>query len=411
MLQPVPVGLRNFTEYHPLIEPGLFEEVYALAKRLEGKRVLHINSTSSRGGVAEILESSIPLMRDVGLDAHWQTFKSVPNSFYRLTKLIHNGLQGGSQDMTPAQWRQYEAYNRRLAKYLQPSQWDYIVVHDHQPAAALSFLKSQGRTKWIWRSHTDSANPNPSYQKQFLKYLNPFDGALFTMPEYVFNGYRPKHLMISPPAIDAFSTKNAPLKKAEARRIVRSFGIDTTKPLITQVSRLDPWKDMPGVVAAWQLAKKRVPNLQLALISNYSTGDAQALGILKELRKTARGMPDLYLMINEAGPRAIKAFRMVNNVALQKSLREGFGLTVAEALWSKRPVIGGNVGGIKLQIAPGKNGYLVNSVEECAKWIVNLVQNPAKAYLLGQYGHEHVRRHFLLPRMIRDTLQFMLELG
>ena len=253
MLHPVHVGLRNFAEYRSVIDAKLFTQIRNLAQRLAGLRVLHINSNPSRGGVAEMLGSSVPLLRDLGINAHWHSIKNVPLNFYSITKHIHNGLQGDLRKLETKQWQLYENFNRRLAKSLRPEEWDFIFVHDHQPAAALSFLPNKGSAKWLWRSHIDSTKPNPSYQQRYLRYLKPYDGALFTLPAYVFKNFHPTHLMISPPAIDPFSSKNLPIKKSHASKIVATFGINPKLPFVSQVSRLDPWKDLPGVVKAWQL--------------------------------------------------------------------------------------------------------------------------------------------------------------
>lgn len=411
MLKKIDLKPRSLAGYRTIIDDDLFNEVHALAKRLKGKKVLHINTAPSLGGVAEILASHIPLLNGLGLKAEWRSLPGIPSDFYRITKAIHNGLQGHSHRLSQSSWKLYENFNRQITKELDSQNWDYIFVQDHQLAAILSFLPTKGKAKWLWRSHTDSVYAEADYQRHFLSYLQPYDGALFTMGEYVFKGYRPKHLMISPPAIDGLSPKNRPMTKTEARRLIGKFGIDIKRPLITQISRFNPWKDLPGVAEAWKLAKDRVPDVQLAIVGNFSTDDPHAKAILSKVHEVVRRLPDAHIIVNQAGPRAIKAFQVASNIILQKSTREGFGLTVSEALWSKTPVIGGNVGGIPLQIIDGKNGYLVNSIEECVEDIVELIDNPAKALAMGKAGYQHIRAHFLLPRLIRDDLKFMLEIS
>ncbi|MBI2588796.1 glycosyltransferase [Candidatus Saccharibacteria bacterium] len=411
MLKKIDLWPRSIEGYRSIMDAGLLNEIYSSAGQLKGKRVLHINSTPNRGGVAEILANLIPLLKGLGIDAEWYSLHNVPSNFYRVTKAIHNGLQGHPRPLPQSDWKVYEDFNRKLAKQLDPQNWDFIFIQDHQLTAALSFLPSKGKSKWLWRSHTDSINTKPEYQQRFLEYLQPYDGAIFTMREYVFKDSHLKHLMISPPAIEGLNPKNLPMSKIEARRIIGKFGIDTSCPLITQISRFDPWKDLPGVVEAWKLAKAKVPKIQLAIVGNFTVDDLQAKMILSQVRKAASGLPDVHIITNQAGPRAIKAFQTASDIILQKSIREGFGLTVSEAMWSKTPVIGGNVGGIILQIIHNKNGYLVNDVEDCAKRIVELIQDLRKRRNMGKAGQRHVRENFLLPRLVRDELKFMLEVS
>ena len=200
------------------------------------------------------------------------------------------------------------------------------------------------------------------------------------------------------------------MSKTEARKILRSFGIDTKRPIVTQLSRFDPWKDMPGAVTAWQIAKQKVPGLQLIIVGMVSSNDAQGQAILDKVRRLTKGQPDVHLFINDISGRGTKAFFVASDVMLQKSIREGFSLIVSEALWSSTPVIGGNVGGIRLQIVNGKNGYMVNNVKELAERIVKIIQDPQMAKKMGKFGHEYVKQNFLLPRLLRDELRFMRKL-
>lgn len=409
-LQPINLKLRNFGEYRPIIAPELYDEVMDLAARLRGKRILQINSTATRGGVAEILNSTAPLLTDLGLVSEWRVIQARPG-FFALTKTIHNGLQGDPANLTDEQWQLYETINRELAATINGDDWDYIMVHDPQPLAMRRFVANPGRAKWLWRYHGDSSDPNPNYLERLLGYLEPYDGAIFTLKDYLLKGFEPAHLALTPPAIDPLSLKNLPVGLVDATGIVSGFGINPAKPLITQVSRFDPWKDPLGVMAAWQLAKAQVPDLQLALVGNMAGDDPQAGAILAEVRQRAEGLRDLFILANEVGARASRAVLEVSRVVLQKSLREGFGLTVSEALWAGTPVVGGNVGGIRLQIEEGKSGYLTSSIEETAARIVELVTHPDAAKTMGEYGQGMVRRKFLLPRLIRDDLKFLLEVS
>jgi trehalose synthase len=398
---------RKFADYEGIIEPELYAEVLALAAKLQGKRWLQVNSTAQSGGVAEILASTIPLLRDLGIDVSWQVIKAPPE-FFEITKSIHNGLQGDRHNLTAAEWDLFDQVNRELAAQINPSDWDAIMIHDPQPAAVPGYLPAT-KVPWLWRYHGDSSAPNPSYRNRILTYLKPYSGAVFSMPEYVLPGYKSPHIAIIPPAIDPLSVKNQPMEPSEARDIVASFGVNPHKPLIVQVSRFDPWKDPLGVVEAWREAKVEVPDLQLAMVGNFASDDPEGERILAKMRVATMGVSDLFIIANKADDRATKAFQTAATVVLQKSLKEGFGLTVTEALWAGTPVIGGNVGGIVIQIENRVNGFLVNSIAETTQRIVELVSDPTKAAQMGVAGREIVRQKFLTPRLIRDDLKLLID--
>lgn len=411
MLKKIALRPRRFGEYSMVLEQNLLNKIHQLVSELRGKRVLYINSAPNRGGVAMILASMVPLMRDLGIDAKWYSLQDVPVNFYKATKIVHNALQGNPRSLTDRQWKIYEDYNRRLARQVDASNWDYIMIQDHQVAAILPFMDSRGSATWIWRSHVDSADPNPELMQRFRQYLQAYDGAMFTLKDYVFKDFKPRNLMVSPVAIDGLSAKNRPMSLDEARARVEHFGININRPFISQVSRFDPWKDLPGVVEAWRLARRELPGLQLAIIAPLSKNDTQAKAIHDHIIKMTRHLKSVHVIVNRASQRDIKAFQTASDVVVHKSTREGFGLAVSEALWSKRPVVGGNVGGIRLQIIPGKDGYLVDSIEDCAKRIVHLVSKPSRARIMGEAGHEHVRKHFLMPRLLKDEIEFMLKVS
>jgi trehalose synthase len=407
MLSIVEVGLRRFDDYRSIIDPQLFTQVTNLAHELAGKRVLHISATPSGGGVAKILRSLVPLLNDLGMESVWRVLEAEPE-FFQVTKMIHNGLQGEPQEPTLAQWELYQEYNRRLSQHIDPRQWDYIIVHDPQPAALVSYLKGKDHAKWVWRYHGDSQAPNPDFVTHFATYLKPYDGLVFTQPEYVFKGLKPDHLAIIPPAIDPVGIPQ--LDDGEAKQIVRQFGIDTNRPLVVQVSRFDPWKDPLGVIEAYKIAKQQVPDLQLALVGESAIDDPQGKEIYAKVFEEAYGEPDVYLIASSADDKAVRAFQQTAVVVLQKSLREGFGLTVSEALWAGTPVVGGNVGGIPMQIKDGVSGFLVQSPRQAAAAIVKLATNPDLAIQMGLAGQATVRQDFLLPRLIRDDLEFFTRL-
>lgn len=385
-----------------------------MAGKLKGARVLHVNATSAGGGVAEILRSELPLLQDLGLAVSWQVLEPQVD-FFTVTKQIHNGLQGDAKNLSPQQWQLYEDYNRELAGHIDAAQWDFIKIHDPQPAAALEMMpirqaKVTG-TKWIWRCHIDSKHANPSYRDRFVRYLAPYDGLVFTMRKYLLEGLEPKKLAVIPMAIDPLADKNRLMDPIVAREIVRRFGIDPDRPLVCQVSRFDPWKDPLGVIEAWTLARREVPGLQLALVGDSSSDDPEGAVVLERVSQAAEGKADLFVLADRADDRAVRAFQTHADVIIQKSLREGFGLTVTEALWAGRPVIGTDVGGIPLQVEDGRSGYLISGPAEAAKRTAELIKNPQRAAAMGRYGHDSVKAKFLTPRLIRDDLKFMLELA
>lgn len=379
-----------------------------LARQLQGRRILHLNATARGGGVAELLRSEVALQRGLGIAADWKVLEA-PQSFFAITKMIHNGLQGEEKTLTPKQWSDYESMNAALAARLQSLDYELIIVHDPQPAASRLFVKGSTSAKWLWRCHIDMQHALPDYRQHLRHYLEPYDGAIFTMAEFVPALYKPEHLAIIPVAIDPLSKKNQRMSRGAAMDIVKGYGLDIRRPFITQVSRFDPWKDPLGVIAAWRIACKQVPGLQLALVGDTATDDPQGSEILQQVRREAAGEDDIFIIANEADDRAVKAFQSASSAVLQKSLREGFGLTVTEAMWANTPVIGGNVGGIPLQIESGKNGYLAGSSHEAARYIIQLIRHQDEARDIAKAGHLHVRKHFLLPRMLRDDLRFYAE--
>jgi trehalose synthase len=410
MLKTVKLSSRSLHDYRELVSPKLLDEIETLGRRLAGRRVLEINATDQGGGVAEILRSELPLLVDLGLDAQWRVIEA-PAKFFEVTKRIHNGLQGDFRNLTAAQWQLYEEHNRQFARDIGAGEWDCIIVHDPQPAAMRFFTDDlkRGDAKWVWRCHLDSRHANPHYRQRLQDFLKPYEAAIYTLKKYVLPGYEPKHLGIIPMAIDPLADKGMDMSIEEAKSRVSGFGINANKPLVAQISRFDPWKDPIGVIEAWKLAKKEVPNLQLALVGDYASDDPEGRVIFEQVVRIGRGVRDLYLIANKADDKDVRAFQMAANVVVQKSLREGFGLTVTEALWAGTPVVGSNVGGIPVQIEDGKSGYLVESIEETAEKVVELVRDARLAEKMGRYGREFVRQNFLLPRLLRDDLRFITK--
>jgi len=414
MLPFVKTPIRKIEEYKTVIADTLFEEIKGLAKDLGGLKVTMINSTPRGGGVAEVLKSLVPLMKGVGIDACWYVIPPGRN-FFGLTKEIHNALQGKEYLLSFQSRRLYHYYMKRAAKEILDMKSDIWVLHDPQPVGISHYLPNFHPS--ISHIHIDTSQPNKETWHFIKPFLITYDKVIFSTKEFVPKDFPKDKIVIFPPAIDPLTEKNKPLKLTTAKNILKNFGINTSKPLISQVSRFDPWKDPLGVIRAYYLAKKKIPDLQLALVGLFlALDDPEAMKVFREVRKWAEGDPNIFLFSDPQELGSLKvdvfvnAFQTGSDIILQKSIREGFGLTVSEAMWKEKPVIGGNVGGIKLQIKNGQNGFLVSSPEETAKRIVQLLKNPELAEKLGRASRQTVREKFLMPRLLRDYLRLFHEL-
>ncbi len=404
MLQPIPVGHKSLADYTHVVGKPLVAEIRELASQLEGLKVLHLSATAFGGGVSEILYTLVPLMRDAGIDAEWQVMLG-REEFYNVTKIMHNALQGNPQGLTPEQWQLFAKYNEINADELTDG-WDVIIIHDPQPAAILQHVPEKGK-RWIWRCHIDLSTPNPEVIERMVPLVRSYDGAVFHLPDYVPDGMDGTPIHICPPAIDPLSPKNMAFSPEDASYVCDQFGLDVDRPLMCQVSRFDPWKDPMGVIDAYRVVKEEVPDVQLALIGSMATDDPEGWDFFNQTMAHAEGDPDVHILnnLNSVGAIEVNAFQSQADVVIQKSTREGFGLTVSEALWKARPFIGGNVGGIPLQVEDGESGYLVSSPEECAQRALAILRDPDLGRRLGRAGKEHVRTHFLTPRLLRDWLR------
>jgi len=407
VLQPVAVGHKSLADYTHIVGRPLVEEIRALAEPLKGTRVAHISATAFGGGVSEILYTLIPLMRDVGLECEWQVIYG-REEFFNATKVLHNALQGSPQDLTAEQWETWLQYNTMNARELSEG-WDVCIIHDPQPAALRTIVPEKART-WVWRCHIDLSAPNPATIEHLLPYLLEYPHSVFHMQQYVPHGMEAT-ARIMPPAIDPLAPKNMALSPEDASYVCDQFGIDVDRPLICQVSRFDPWKDPLGVIDAYRIVKERVRDVQLALVGSMATDDPEGWDFFNATIAHAEGDPDIHILnnFNNVGSIEVNAFQSHADVLIQKSTREGFGLTVSEAIWKARPFIGGAVGGIPLQVQDGVSGYLVETVEECAQRTLEILEDPALGKGLGLAGKEHVRRNFLTPRLLRDWLSIFSE--
>jgi trehalose synthase len=405
VLQPIAVGHKSLADYTHLAGRPLIEEIKELAAELEGLKVLHLSATAFGGGVSEILYTLVPLMQDVGLEVEWQVMLG-REEFYNATKRLHNALQGDPESLSEEEWKVFERYNALNATEI-PGGWDVIIVHDPQPCAVRKHVPEKART-WVWRCHIDMSAPNPDAVERLVPMIGEYDHCVFHLRDYVPAGIAGDHSVhICPPAIDPLSPKNMALSPEDASFVCDQFGIDVDRPLLCQVSRFDPWKDPQGVIDAYRQVNEAVPEAQLALVGSMATDDPEGWEFFNSTMAYADGDPDIHILnnLNNVGAIEVNAFQSQADVVIQKSTREGFGLTVSEALWKGRPFIGGDVGGIPLQVQDGETGYLVSSPDECADRSLRILREPDLGKRLGRAGKEHVRKHFLTPRLLRDWLR------
>jgi trehalose synthase len=407
VLQPVAVPSKSLADYAHICGRELIAEIWELAEPLKGSRVVHVSATAFGGGVSEILYALAPLMRDVGLDCEWQVIYG-REEFFNATKLLHNALQGAPQDLDPEQWATWRRYSEMNARELSDG-WDVCVIHDPQPAALYGLVPEKANG-WIWRCHLDLSTPNPQTIAELLPYIENYPDSLFHTPDFVPVGMNGRVHAV-PPAIDPLTPKNMALSPEDAAFVCGQFGIDLDRPLMCQVSRFDPWKDPLGVIDAYRTVKTSLPEIQLALVGSMASDDPQGWDFFNTTIAHADGDPDVHILnnFNNVGAIEVNAFQSHADVLIQKSTREGFGLTVAEAIWKARPIVGGDVGGIPLQIEDGVTGYLVSSVEQCAERTLEILGDPGLGKALGRRGKEYVRAHFLMPRYLRDYLRIMNE--
>jgi trehalose synthase len=411
VLQEVALAQKSLADYTHIVGKELTEEIRALAEPLRGKRVLHVSATAFGGGVSEILYTIVPLMRDAGLDAHWHVIFG-KEDFFNATKLLHNSLQGAEETLSEEQWELFDEINELNAKGLE-GEWDVVIVHDPQPIGLLRGAREKGG-RWIWRCHIDLSTPNPAPIARLLPLIEEYDATVWHMPDYVPNEINDGRdgVRIIPPAIDPLSPKNMAFSPEDAACVCKQFGIDPDRPLLTQVSRFDPWKDPIGVIDAYREVTAAMPEAQLAMVGSMATDDPEGREFFQKTFEYADGDPDIKILsnLNNVGAIEVNAFQSQSDVCLQKSIREGFGLTVTEALWKARPTVAGNVGGIPLQIENGVGGYLVDSAQECAQRSLEILGDPELGKQLGRAGKEHARRRFLSPRLLRDWLGLLSDL-
>jgi trehalose synthase len=410
MLQLVDVGPQSLDGYEGVIGKERLDELRELAAPLRGARVVHINATSYGGGVSELLRSLVPLYRALEIDAMW---KVIPGSqdFFRVTKGLHNALQGASFDLTPQVKETYIHHNERIAGFLE-ADYDFVFVHDPQPLA-LRRLHGRNSARWVWRCHIDTSKPDPEALAFLRPFIAEYDALVFTMDEFVPADIRDLRVAIMPPGIDPLSPKNVATPADLCRQIVRWAGVHPDRLLITQVSRFDPWKDPMGVIEVYRHVREQVPGTQLALLGQMALDDPEGWEIYRDIVAQTQGDLDIHVLTNFTGigNMEVNAFQSCSNVVLQKSIREGFGLVVSETLWKGTPVVAGRAGGIPMQMPPEVGGYLIDTLDECVDKTVRLLESSHEARELGTTGRAYVREHFLITRLLRDELRLLASLG
>ena len=396
--------MGRLIDYEQVIEKARLDELKILASKLEGKSIQNINSTAVGGGVAEILNRTVPLMKELGLEARWDVIKG-GEKFFNTTKKIHNALHGEKVDITNEMWSDFWETGRRNSEEL-ACDADFVFVHDPQPIALIK-QKGMRKNRWAWRCHVDVSHADAKIWRTLSKYVEQYHGAVFSAP--AFSKPLSIRQFLIAPSIDPLSDKNKDLPEDVINDVLKEYGIKSDKPIVTQISRFDRLKDPVGVVQAFKKVKKYI-DCQLILAGGTASDDPEGGEVLAEVRKEANGDKDIHILLLPQNDVHINALQRASAVVVQKSLREGFGLTVTEALWKGKPVVASAVGGIPLQIKHKYHGLLCRSVDGAAFAIKQLLQNPKYACGLGENGKEHVRHNYLLTRHLREYLLLFLAL-
>jgi trehalose synthase len=388
--------------YAVIVGNEVVDHLRQLAEPLKGMKVVHLNSTREGGGVAEILNWLIPLKRELGLDAEWEVITG-DKDFYQCTKSFHNGLQGSTVSIPPALLRAYEQTNKENAERLQTKleEADFVFIHDPQPAPLLRLCPNR-RGKWVWRCHIDLSRPHRAVWKYLREFVVGYDASIWSLADFAQPLPHPLYLIA--PSIDPLSQKNRELYPGEVEGVFDHYGLNPDLPLITQVSRFDRFKDPLGVIHAYRLIKEFTP-VQLVLAGGGATDDPEGEDVLREVRIAAGDDPDIHiLLLPSDAHREINGLQRASTICLQKSTKEGFGLTVTEAMWKGKPVIGGDTGGIRLQVINHHTGFLVNTPEGAALRIRYLLKNREQLEDMGRKAKDFVLNNFLVTRHLREYL-------
>lgn len=395
-------------KYGEVIGFHAMDSLMAIAERLHGKKIVHVNSTKAGGGVAEILSSMVPLSRELGLDVSWEVIDG-DEAFFACTKTLHNSLQGMPGGLSEGQISSYMETNRKNAEKLKDilEEADYVFIHDPQPAALLSMFPNR-KGKWVWRCHIDVSSPNRGVWRFVKKQVEGYDASIFSLPDFAQQLSHPQFLIT--PSIDPLSEKNVPLSRNEVVKSYEELGVPLDKPVILQVSRFDRFKDPLGVIESYRIAREHV-DIRLVLAGGGAADDPESGEILSQVKEAAAGDPNISVLLLPADAhRTINALQSGADVVLQKSTKEGFGLTVSEAMWKRKPVIGGDVGGIRLQVINRFNGFRVRSPEGAAIRIRYLLTHRWKRERMGVNARQYVLENFLITGHLRNYLSLLVSL-
>lgn len=394
--------MARIEEYIPVVGQSVIDDLRLLAESLKGKVIQHISSTSVGGGVAEILTCMVPLLKELGVDTRWDLIKG-GEQFFEVTKKFHNALHGRPEELTQ---RDFDIFMEASLKNIEEVNiyGDIVFIHDPQPIA---LIKKKSNNKWIWRCHIDVSNPNQRIWKFLRDFVVAYDAAVFSSPG--FSQKLPIRQFLISPSIDPLSDKNKELPQETVDSVLRKYNIPKDKPIITQISRFDRLKDPIGVIEAYKQVKKYI-DCRLILAGGTAADDPQGLNVLEEVKEKAKGDSDIHILLLPQNDIEVNALQWASTIIIQKSIKEGFGLTVAEGLWKAKPVVASNVGGIPLQIKHKYSGLLCHSIEGAAFAIKQLLNSPEYAKKLGENGREHIRSNFLLTRHLRDYMLLFLSL-
>jgi len=394
--------MSKLKDYIPVVGQAAVDDLNILAERLRGKKIQHVNSTAVGGGVAEILNRMVPLLKEVGVDTRWDVIKG-GEQFFEVTKKFHNALHGRPEEVTAADFEIFRETGRKNAQEMDTGA-DIVFVHDPQP---IMLVEKKSGNKWLWRCHIDVSNPSRRVWDFLMDFIPRYDSAVFSAPS--FSMRLPIRQFLISPSIDPLSDKNRELPDETVKRVMDKYGIPRDKPVITQISRFDRLKDPVGVIEAFRLARKHA-DCRLVLAGGTASDDPEGMSVLSEVREKAQGDPDIHILLMKQNDLEINALQRGSTVIMQKSLKEGFGLTVTEALWKGKPVVASGVGGIPLQIKHRYSGLLCHSIDGAAFALKQLLGNPAYAAGLGENGRRHVRNNFLLTTHLRNYLLLFVSL-
>lgn len=396
---------RRLVDYRKYVGESKISEIYRKGTQLSKYHVLHVNSTYYGGGVAEILRNMTILMNEIGIDVGWRAMIGSPD-FFRVTKKFHNALQGDEINLTDMKKQVFEESCEEFAAFTHVDH-DLVIVHDPQPLPLITCYRKQ--QPWIWRCHIDLSGPNEEVWGYLKSYALKYDQYIFQMDEFAAKGFSEDYKIIRP-SIDPLNTKNVEIDEATVNKYLTNGGVDPERPIMTQVSRFDKWKDPVGVLEVFDKVREEM-DCQLVLIGSMATDDPEGQEVYDRVRRKANGMDDITL-IADAHDIVVNSFQRASDVVLQKSLKEGFALTVSEALWKETPVIGSDIGGIPTQVVDGENGYLVdpNDYDQVAKRVMDILSSETLQEKMGRKGKERVREKFLITRHIEDWLDLWINM-